>query len=264
MSLSAIAVLHVPPAVAVQALGSDGPRVDALEDAVCLHLGLELTAEPEALVAKLEELAGELLTLHTDPRGVPIYPAKYTLEGRTWEAVASELGEAADWVLKPAPAANPMAAMLGGMDPSALSGMLGGVDPSALAGMLGGQGGAPGADPAAMLQQMMGGEGPGGGAQDPAAMLQQMMGGGGDMGGLMEAAMQMMRQLADAGALEDLAKNMGAVAPDLMGQMPGNMDMGALAAQAQAALAADPSLEAKLRGALEGASQPEDADDAEE
>jgi hypothetical protein len=83
-----------------QRVGANGEafRIDALDDATLVHLEIGIGSEPSELAARLEELLGELLEAHEEPRGVPVYPSSYTLAARTWEAAIEELGEAADWV----------------------------------------------------------------------------------------------------------------------------------------------------------------------
>ena len=235
MSLEAIAILHVPPAAVQAALpaAEQGARTAVngesleprpLEDATLIPLGVSLTAAPEALAERARALLGDLLEAHGEERGIPVFPASHELEASTWAAAMEELGEAADWVrvARPAPEA--------AFDPMAMMGALG--DPSALLGqaqhMLGG------ADPAQLLAQL--------GSEDPGALMQQ--------------AMQMMGQLAESGQLSGLmsafsdAMPPGGIEQAMQGMAAGELDLDALKANAEAAMAAQPELAATLRSAL--------------
>ena len=259
MSLSALAVLRIPPTVVRDALpaagddadlrtaaNGDALRIRALSDSTVIELGISLASEPDAIAARLKALLGDLLDVH-DAERVPVYPSSHTLAAGTWNDVVDELGEAADWIPVRAAAVDPFGGLMGGFP-----------------GMGGGQ--AP--DMAAM-----------------AAMFQ-----GGDASALLEQAMQMAQQLADSGAFADFAKNMAAPAGnastnpqdpraaleqlgvssaqlDAMG-----LDLDKLATDAKAMLEKNPELEQKLRGAFESAqagasqsepeSEPEGGEDA--
>jgi hypothetical protein len=243
MSLTALAVVRIPPTVVRDALpaaagddadlrtaaNGDTLRVRALADSTVIDLGIPLASEPDAIAARLRALLGDLLDVH-DAERVPVYPSSHALEAGTWNDVVDELGEAADWIPVRAPA-----------DP------FGGLMSAGFPGMGGGQ--AP--DMAAM-----------------AAMFQ-----GGDASALLEQAMQMAQQLAESGAFADFAMNMAAPAasapsdaPDpraaleQLGVSPAQLDaqLGAmgldlekLASDAQAMLEKNPELEQKLRSAFE-------------
>lgn len=145
MTLEAVAAVKVPPSEVKEALSSSGQRVVALEDGAAVHLGVKMTeASPAQLAARLRELLGDLLDRHDHPRGVPVYPASYAPDVKTFDALVEELGEAADWV--------PIAEEDGEEDPMA-----------AMAGLLGGAG----VDLGALQQQMMGG--------DPNALMESAM-----------------------------------------------------------------------------------------
>lgn len=266
--MKAVAILHVDPEVAETSL--EGVSLTKLEDCVLLPLGVPLASDPAQLGARVREIAGPVVDVHREPRGVPLFPDSVTLEATTWAAAIEELGEAADWV-QPQPA-NPMASMEG------------------LLGALGAGGQMPEGMPdlGAMAEQLQGEQG--------AALLEQ--------------AMQMAQQLAQSGALEDFAKAMGgpqtipapppegmpeadesqpqqgSLDPEMLRQMGldpealqdadlealteqaqsmmQGLDLGAMAEQAQSMLAQNPELEKQLREQL-GGSAPAgqgEADDA--
>lgn len=238
MALDAIAILHVPPTVVHEALpaskddaalrvGKNGEpvRVVPLADAVCVHLGVPLASEPDALADRLDDLLEDLLDVHDDARGVPVYPSTYALAAKSWAEALDELGEAADWIDVDAELDNPMAALLGGLG---------------------------GGDMAAMMQQMQG-LGPGG---DPAAMMEtamKMMGQLAESGALADLAKAMsgaMPATDPRAALEQLG---GA-----------GMDLDALTKQAQAMLDEDPELERKLRESLAASGDDEAPDEDDE
>ncbi|MBX3268652.1 MAG: hypothetical protein KF729_00230 [Sandaracinaceae bacterium] len=79
---------------------------------------------------------------------------------------------------------------------------------------------------------------------------------------MLEQAMQMAQRLASSGALDDLAARMRAggdpTAAFSNASAPGGMDLGAMMAQAQSMLAADPELERMLRAQL--GADPDDGD----
>lgn len=231
--MQAIAILHVDPELAAAAL--EGATFTALEDCVLVPLGVPLTSEPAELAIALAEVAGPLVQVHHEPRGVPVFPTTYALAAKRWAAAIEELGEAADWI-----------------DPSAAAPMAG-LDMGALMGAMGG------ADMAAFAQHLQGPEG--------AALLEQ--------------AMQMAQQLAQNGGFAQLAQQMGqsGVDPEMLArQMQGGgadspdltalaeqaqamlqgADLSSMAEQAKAMLAANPELEAQLRGMIED----EDDEDA--
>lgn len=81
-------------------VGANGEsfRIEALDDATLVHLGIGIGSEPDELADRLHALLGEVLEEHDEARGVPVYPSSYALQARTWEAAVEELGEAADWV----------------------------------------------------------------------------------------------------------------------------------------------------------------------
>ncbi|HJL16439.1 MAG TPA: Clp protease N-terminal domain-containing protein [Sandaracinaceae bacterium LLY-WYZ-13_1] len=152
MSLEAIAVVKIPPAEVRRALEAmpeaERPAVRALDDATAVPLGMDLTASPDALGARLRELLGDALDAHGSPKGVPLHPASHVPEATSYDAVVEELGAGADWIpsdaLAPAEATeDPFAALSG-----ALSGA--GVDLNALAGQVQGQ------DPNALMETAMG------------------------------------------------------------------------------------------------------------
>lgn len=245
--MNAIAVLKVSPSVVFAALPEEGGArraksgeavtVEALEDAVKVHLGVSLASEPEALAARMHELLGELLDLHEPTRGVPVYPDSHALAAKKWNEVVDELGEAADWI--PVQAADPMQALMGGM---------GGMDLGAMMQQMGG-------DPEALMQQAMQM------AQQLAQSgdlgdLTKMMGGMGGAGG----------QMPDLGALANQAREMIEKDPGLEQRLQQQVEqMGgidAMSAQAEAMLEQNPELAAKLREmAPEGES--EEGDESE-
>ncbi len=233
MSMNAIAVLKIDPELVTAALpalegerrrGANGEpvRVRALTNAALVHLDAPLAEDPEVLGALLAMKLGDVLAAHGEPRGVPVYPESYALAATSWDAAVEELGDGADWI--PLPDAKPAL--------PDLSAMLGPGGAAQLAGF---------------AQQLQ--------TEDGAAMLQQ--------------AMQMAQQLASSGALADLAKKMsGAASPEEAlrgaGADPvalGGLDLGAMMAQAQSMLAANPDLERQLREQLGGVLGEDDEDD---
>lgn len=238
--MNAIAVLQIDPALVRQALpaldagdaeaerrrGANGEpvRVRALENATLVHLDAPLTEDPEVLGALLAMRVGDVLAAHAEPRGVPVYPESYALAATTWDAAVAELGDGADWI------------PLGGGAPALPD----------LAAMLGPDAAAQFAGFTEHLQSEQG-----------AAMFQQ--------------AMQMAQQLAGSGALAGLAEKMsGATTPEeALSQagadpaMLGGLDLGAMMAQAQSMLAANPDLERQLREQLGGMLGADEGDDDE-
>ncbi len=216
MSMNAIAVLRIGPDVVRAALptGGEVPRIDALENATLVHLGVPLTAEPAALAHRLAGLVGDVLAAHTEPRGVPIYPESYTLRATSWDAAIEELGDGADWIpiLESRPAMPDLSAMLGA----------GGAEQmAAFAEQLRGGGGAD------MLQQAM-------------QMAQQLAESG--------ALQGLAQRMAGATSPEEALEQMGA-GPEALGAL-GGLDLSAMAAQAQSMLAQNPDLERTLREQL--------------
>ena len=222
--MNAIAVLKIDAELVRQALpalegdlrrGANGEpvRVRALDNATLVHLDAPLTEDPRVLGALLVMKVGQVLAAHDEPRGVPVYPESYALEAKTWDAALAELGDGADWI--------PLDA--GAPQMPDLSAMLG---PDATAQLAG------------FAEQLQG--------EGGAAMLQQ--------------AMAMAQQLAQSGALAEMAQKMsGAQTPEeAMSQMGGDpgalggLDLGAMMAQAQSMLAANPDLERQLREQLGG------------
>lgn len=101
MSMQAAAIVRIDAQSVRAALASAGEekvRIEALDDATIVDLGIGLGSEPEELAARLRALLGDVLDAHEDPRGVPVYPSTYSLQARAWDAAVEELGEAADWV----------------------------------------------------------------------------------------------------------------------------------------------------------------------
>lgn len=140
MSLEAVAAIKVPAADVKAALQTSEHSVATLEGGAVVYLGAKLTeASPQELAGRLRQLLGDLLDRHDDPRGVPVFPASYTPEATTYDALVKELGEAADWIpLAEEPADDdPMAAMAGllggaGVDLGALQQQMASGDPNAL------------------------------------------------------------------------------------------------------------------------------------
>lgn len=209
MTLEAVAAVKVPPAEVKEALASSEHRVVALDDAAAVHLGVKMTeASPEQLAGRLRALLGDLLDRHDHPRGVPVYPASYAPDVKTFDALVEELGEAADWIsLDDEPEAeDPMAAM---------------------AGLLGGAG----VDLEALQQQMMGG--------DPNALMEsamnlaQQLADSGKLGELQEAMSGMLggvdprEMLAQSGvdvaAIEQQVASMDAATLERLGVSPERM-----------------------------------------
>lgn len=245
MTKNAAAILHIAPTLVRDALapaegddvrvGANGEhvRIAALGDATIVHLGIGIGAEPEELADRLDALLGDLLDQHEEPRGVPVYPSSYELEAQSWEAAIEELGEAADWVRLDEEPAGGMAELLGAFGLSA-----------------------------EQLESMEGAMG---------ALPE------GDRDKLFSSALRMAEELSKSGALEELAKRMHVFgAKDGEDQWKAlerketgkerwsglGFDVDALADQARAMLAADPELEERLRNAIEGADEEDDAEDA--
>lgn len=234
MSMNAVAIVRIEPAMIHQALPAledeelrraptgEAVRVRALGNATLVHLGMALTEDQQVLGIRLVSLLGEVLAAHDDARGVPIFPESYALEASSWDQAIAELGDGADWV--PLPSA-----------PPGLEGMMGAL---------------------------------GGGGMDQLAGIAEQLSGG-DGAALLEQAMQMAQQMAQSGALAELAQAMGggAESPEEalrnMGVPPGQLggiDLGAMAAQAQSMLAANPELEEQLRASFGAGESDEDGD----
>lgn len=239
--MKAVAILHVDPEVATTAL--EGVSLEGREDFVLLPLDVPLASAPAQIAARMRELAGPVLELHREPKGVPVIPDSLKLEATAWTAALDEVGELADWVA-PAPP-NPMAGLEGLM--GAFAGM---APPGTIPPAMSGVGGMP--DMSALADQLQG--------EDGQALLQQ--------------AMEMAQQLASTGALADFAQAMSQGQPPAEGDDPAaqmgldpralegvdmsqmaeqaqammqGMDLNAMAAQAQSMLQANPELEQQLR-----------------
>ncbi|MEC7521037.1 MAG: hypothetical protein VYE22_14270 [Myxococcota bacterium] len=231
--MNAIAVLKVSPSVVFAALPEENGarraqngetvKIEPLEDAVKVHLGVSLTSEPEALAERMDDLLGELLDLHEPTKGVPVYPDSHALAATKWNEVVDELGAAADWI--PVQAEDPMQALLGGM---------GGMDLGAMMQQMGG-------DPAALMQQAM--------------QMAQQLAQSGDLGDLTKMMGGMQGgQMPDLGALADQARDMIEKDPGLEQRLQQQMEqmggLDAMSAQAEAMLAQNPELAEKLRTQL--------------
>jgi len=222
MSMNAIAVLRIDPDVVRASLpqGGESPRIDALENATLVHLGMPLTAEPQALGLRLASLMGDVLALHQEARGVPVYPTSYELKAKTWDAAIAELGDGADWI--PVLGTQPAMPDLSGMpDLASMLGAGGAGQMAALAEQLQSSGGAD------MMQQAM--------------QMMEQLSQSGALAGLAE-------QMAGATTPEQALQQMGA-GPDALGAL-GGLDLNAMAAQAQSMLAQNPDLERQMREQL--------------
>ncbi|MCU0691728.1 MAG: hypothetical protein MUF54_10030 [Polyangiaceae bacterium] len=242
--MKAVAIVRVDPAVVKEALAAapkeasealggagfdvrlgDDDRPHKLlyfEDATAIHLGMGMEeASADAVAGALEAALGGLLGMHDDPRGVPVYPDTYALDGRTWAQVAEELGDAADWVPIGVTEviADPMAELLGDWGPGA-------ADLSRLTAQLQGQ------DPGVVMRQAM--------------QMAQQLAASGALHDIQRAMEQMMQ---GPPAQERRASGEPQVqAPNGMAGL--GLDLTALAQQAQEMLNADPELQKRLQEQL--------------
>lgn len=205
-------------------------EIVALDDATVVRLGISIASEPEELEARLSALLGELLDAHDDARGVPIYPSSHTLEATTWDAAIEELGEAADWILRSAPATGGIGDMLKAFG-------LGEGDLKDMEKMLGG------GDRSALLSSAM-------------RMAQEMA-----QSGALDDLAKRMRILQGADGGEDQWKALErAHATDRLG----GLDLDELTKEARRMLEANPELEEQIRSALGVAEEDDEEDEGDD
>ena len=78
MAITALALLKVD---SFSLAPETGMRAEPLEDAVLLHTGMPFASEPEELAAKLQEVLGDVLDEHEDPRGIFVLPDVANAQG---------------------------------------------------------------------------------------------------------------------------------------------------------------------------------------
>jgi hypothetical protein len=121
MGIDAIALLRIDAGELPR-----GARVlRELDDGVLLYTGARFSSEPDQLALVVRTMLGGVLDRHRDERGILMIPDVAEPSGRTYDAVAAEIGEGGTWV---APvAADHVPASLAAALPGSLGALVGNV-----------------------------------------------------------------------------------------------------------------------------------------
>ncbi|MEM9067928.1 MAG: hypothetical protein AAGE52_05455 [Myxococcota bacterium] len=137
MPIDAVALVRIPLDAVKGALGDEveeltfeSPRgpvaLEPLHDAVRIHLGVRFDSEPADVGIAVRHILGDAADLHSDERGVYVYPDIARSRETTYDAVLEDMGEGGMWV----PLASAEDARLGADETmglfDAVQGMMGG------------------------------------------------------------------------------------------------------------------------------------------
>lgn len=167
--MDGIALLQLGPLDDPEALHANLERISDDAYRMSLFVPMEqLSADPEKVLRFLYNQLGEVLDLHTDRRGVFVYPAG-TYEAEEYDELIAEIGEAGFWAKPP----EPELSEIDELPPEERGNALQELAQEALAAILGTQGGralaaATGGDPVAQAGPQQGAAPPAGAHEDVA------------------------------------------------------------------------------------------------
>jgi hypothetical protein len=274
MPITANALLRIEPLTPIPARAG---RITRLDDCILLHTQADFSEEPASLSRTVREKLGEVIDLHTDPRGIFFIPSVAKLSARTYDAALAEIAEGGEWGPLRAPELPFGAAAMGAGGLGALlGGLLEQMPPGVLESVGAAARGQPGAFEAATAQLRAAVEG--------SSDLQNLA------GKLAGSDFQDLAGKLAGGNVQDLAGKLGASMPQgglppelasLANMNPKDLDMSKLSAmlegsgidmnamqglmsQMESALASDPAKAAALAEKLFGQSLPDDDEEDSE